>query len=208
MTAPKDPYYAAGREPAFIDVPELPFIAVDGQGGDPNTSPEFQDAVGALYGLAYTIKMSPKKGEEPTGYEPFRVGALEGLWWIGGKEPVDVTSPDAIGSKEDWSWTLLIRMPAFVTSEIVEGFRSRLRQKHPENTRVNDLRFARLTEGYCVQCLHVGPYATEPETMQKMKAFAESHGKKLRGKHHEIYLGDPRRSKPENLKTVLRHPVN
>lgn len=206
MARAKDPSYDASAEPELIIVPELPFIAVDGS-GDPTSSERFQQAVEALYGISYGIKMSPRKRDAPEGYEDFRVGALEGLWWRDGDEPFDVTSPAGVGAKDDWRWTLMLRQPAFVNAAVAECFRERLRAKKPANSTVDDVRFDSFDEGECVQCLHVGPYATEPQTIEKMRRFAEGNGKRLVGKHHEIYLGDPRRSKPENLRTVLRHPV-
>ena len=206
MARLKDPFYDASTEPELITIPELPFIAVDGT-GDPNTSERFQHAVEALYGLSYGIKMSPRKRDAPKGYEAFRVGALEGLWWVEGEEPVDVTGPAGVGFKDDWSWTLMLRQPAFVNATVVDHFRDQLKAKKPDNPAIDDVRFESFAEGECVQCMHVGPYATEPQTIEKMRRFAESYGKRLVGKHHEIYLGDPRRAKPENLRTVLRHPV-
>jgi hypothetical protein len=206
MARAKDPLYEASSEPELITVPELPFIAVDGT-GDPNTSERFEHAVEALYGVSYGIKMSPRKGDAPEGYEDFRVGALEGLWWIEGDEPLDVTSAAGVGSKDDWSWTLMVRQPAFVTAAVVGHFRDQLKARKRDNPVIDDVRFETFAEGECVQCMHIGPYATEPKTVEKMRGFVESIGKRLVGKHHEIYLGDPRRAKPEKLRTVLRHPV-
>ncbi|MGZ4201475.1 MAG: GyrI-like domain-containing protein [Thermoleophilaceae bacterium] len=204
-----DKFYKARTTPELVKIPAIGFIAVDGA-GDPNSSERFQDAVEALYGVAFGIKMSPKKDDAPPGYEPYKVGALEGLWWIRGrKEPIDLASEEAMGkSKDEWSWTLLIPQPDFVKATVVARFRNQLREKKPDNPVVADVRFEKFAEGMCVQCLHVGPYATEPETMAKMKTFAEEQGKRLTGKHHEIYLGDPRRAKPEKLRTILRHPVS
>lgn len=204
---PQDPYWDAGTEPELITVPELPFIAVDGH-GDPETSAGFQHAIEALYGIAYGIKMSPRSGEAPASYEDFRIGPLEGLWWIEGKAGFDLASPGVQRARERWRWTLMIRQPAFVDASVTEAFRERLKAKKPSNPAVADVRFERFAEGECVQCMHIGPYATEAETLAKIERFAATGRKRLVGRHHEIYLGDPRRARPERLRTILRHPVS
>jgi len=204
--AKADPYYSASVEPELIVVPELPFLAVDGT-GDPNTNERFQHAIEALYGVSYGIKMSPRHGDAPAGYEDFHVGALEGLWWTEGDASLALSAPADAAERDRWSWTLMIRQPPFVDAAVAGRFPEQLKARKPGNPAIDELRFALLAEGECVQCLHVGPYATEPETIERMKRFAEQNGKRLVGKHHEIYLGDPRRAKPEKLRTVLRHPL-
>lgn len=184
----------------LVDVPEFQFATIDGQiepGVRPGDSPAFQAAVGALYGMAYTLKFTSKlRQEDPIDYP---VMALEGLWWIEGEE-FDFNRP------EDWFWRLIILQPDHITEDMFERARAQVRAKR-DNPAVERVRLERFREGLCVQALHVGPYATEPETKERMEAFARENGYRMQGLHHEIYLGDPRRAKPEGLKTVLRHQV-
>jgi hypothetical protein len=194
--------YLPKDNPLLIDVPAINFIMVDGC-GDPNNNQEFQEAVELLYGLSYIIKMSKSKGKQPEGYFEYVVPPLEGLWWVdkGGF---------SLEKRENWKWTLLIRQPEFVTQEVFEWAGRELIRKKPKFA-LENARLETFTEGLCVQILHIGPYAAEPETMKKLENFIEKEGLKdrlgLGGKHHEIYLSDPRKSKPESMKTVLRHPV-
>lgn len=188
--------------PQLVDVPEMDFIMVDGR-GDPNDSPLFQEAVEILYGISYTIKMSSKKGMEPEGYFDYVVPPLEGLWWIDGTE-------FSFTDRENWLWTLMIRLPEFVTSDVFAWAKAETKKKKPE-LGVDKARFETFKEGLCVQIMHIGPYSTEPESMAKVKEFLEANGLVETftegGKHHEIYLSDPRKANPEKMKTVLRHPV-
>jgi len=186
----------------LIEVPAMNFIMVDGK-GDPNNNSEFQEAVELLYGLSFTIKMSKMKGSQPDGYFEYVVPPLEGLWWIDEGEFL-------FEDRGNWKWTLMIRQPEFVTAEFFEWACKELKNKKPALP-VERTRFASFYEGLCVQIMHNGPYAKEPETMEKIDGFMKANGLQDRlghgGKHHEIYLSDPRKSKPENMKTVLRHPV-
>lgn len=197
--------YQPKTTPAIVDVPEMLFLAVDGQ-GDPNTAQEYKEAVELLYGLSYAIKMSPKSGQAPAGYFEHIIPPLEGLWWGG---DVDAQSW-VVTNKQGLFWTMLLRQPPFVAETVLAWAKERLAKKKPDL----DLTKARLlsfTEGLCVQMLHVGPYDTEPETVQRMHAFAAEQGYRVdfspERLHHEIYLSDPRKTAPEKLKTVLRHPV-
>lgn len=193
--------YMPKQLPVLIDVPAMSFIMVDGQ-GDPNNNPDFQQAVELLYGLSFTIKMSKMKGRQPDGYFEYVVPPLEGLWWIGSGE-------FSFEQRGNWLWTLMIRQPAFVTADFFEWARVELKKK--KDLPVERARFAAFTEGLCVQIMHVGPYTTEPETMEILDAFVKANALESRvgrgGKHHEIYLSDPRKAKPESMKTVLRCPV-
>ena len=194
--------YMPKDKPELIEVPTMNFFMVDGS-GDPNNSPEFQHATELLYGLSYTIKMSRKKGIEIPGYFDYVVPPIEGLWWI-------EEETFSFEIRDNWKWTLMIRQPDFVNQEIVQWAKKELAKKKPElNT--EKARFEAFEEGLCVQVMHIGPYSTEPETMKKVEAFLSEQGLKDRllsgGKHHEIYLSDPRKCKPESMKTVLRHPV-
>jgi hypothetical protein len=147
--------------------------------------------------------MSKKKGKQPEGFFEYVVPPLEGLWWID-------EGSFSFEKRDNWKWTLMIRQPEFVNGETVQWAVDELARKKPE-LEINKARFEAFEEGLCVQIMHIGPYSTEPETMKKVEAFLLEHGLRDRlasgGKHHEIYLSDPRKSKPESMKTVLRHSV-
>lgn len=193
------------KKPAIVDVPEMVFFAVDGR-GDPNTSPDYQEALELLYGLSFTVKMSKMSGEEPEGYFAYVVPPLEGLWWTG--EPG--FNGQTVGNKENFQWTSLIRQPEFVTEEVFAWASQALAKKKPE-LNVSKARYLRWKEGLCAHILHVGPYDAEPATIDKLDAFTEEQGYTVdfsgERRHHEIYLSDPRRTAPEKLRTVIRHPV-
>lgn len=196
--------YLPPNKPVLIDVPEMTFLMVDGS-GDPNGNPEFQDAVGALYSMAYTIKMLPKKGIVPHGYYDYSIAPLEGLWWISGNTAFNFEK------RNNWLWTVMIRQPEFVTPELVSSLLPEVTKKKP-NPALEKLRFEAFAEGLCVQMMHQGPYATEPETVKSMEKYMQAKNLQCRfangGKHHEIYLSDKNKSKPESKNTVLRHPVS
>jgi hypothetical protein len=174
----------------------MKFLMVDGR-GDPNNSPLFQEAVEALYGVAYTVKFALKK--EGIGPE-YTVPPLEGLWWMEGQTNFDLED------KANWCWTLIIMQPEHVKSAHVRVAVEELRaKKNPPG--LDRLTFEVYDEGKAVQILHVGPYSDERTTIEKLHAFAQEQGYRLHKKHHEIYLSDPRRTKPERLRTVLRQPV-
>lgn len=193
-------YAPSSREVQIVDVPAFNFIVIDGAiepGEQPDTSAAFRDAMQALYGMAYTLKfMSKQDDENPVDYV---VMALEGLWWAEDGE-------FDFRRKDDWCWTLMIMQPDHITPEMYREALQELRQRRDDPV-LSRMRFESFHEGLSMQIMHVGPYAEEPRTVSKMKSFAEENGYRLRGKHHEIYLGDPRRAKPENLRTILRHPV-
>ncbi|HHT72220.1 MAG TPA: transcriptional regulator [Firmicutes bacterium] len=197
--------YQPKTDPVIIDVPEMLFIAVDGV-GDPNTSPEYEKAVQVLYGLSYTIKMSHKSGDAPQGYFDYVVPPLEGLWWGGSIDLETMTITD----KSTFSWTMLIRQPEFVTDEVFAWAQEALAKKKRELD-PSTARLWRYREGLCVQVLHIGPYDTEPESIRKMNEFIAKEGFRAdmspARRHHEIYLSDPRKTAPEKLKTVVRHPI-
>lgn len=197
--------YQPKTDPVIIDVPEMLFIAVDGV-GDPNTSPEYEKAVQVLYGLSYTIKMSHKSGDAPQGYFDYVVPPLEGLWWGGSIDLETMTITD----KSTFSWTMLIRQPEFVTDEVFAWAQEALAKKKRELD-PSAARLWRYREGLCVQVLHIGPYDTEPESIRKMNEFIAKEGFRVdmspARRHHEIYLSDPRKTAPEKLKTVVRHPI-
>jgi hypothetical protein len=192
----KQLYTASAKAAAMVDVPEMSWLMVDGK-GDPNTAAMFQEAVQALYGVAYTLKFMLKKAKPARDYG---VMPLEWLWWM---DDMRVFSAE---KKDQWKWTLLIMQPDFITKQLFEQARKELAAKK-DLPILSKLRFERWREGLAAQILHVGPYAEEGPTVQKLHQFAKEQGYQLHGKHHEVYLGDPRRSAPEKLKTILRQPV-
>ena len=193
------------KAPAIVQVPEMVFFAVDGQ-GDPNTSPSYAEAMEILYGLSFTVKMSKMGGEEPEGYFEYVVPPLEGLWWtedpaFDGRAPAD---------KNQFFWTSMIRQPDFVTEDVFLWARDALAKKKPDLD-LSKARFWRWEEGLCAHLLHIGPYDAEPASIDRLEAFVREQGYEQDfsdvRRHHEIYLGDPRRTAPEKLRTVIRHPV-
>ncbi|MHC4741019.1 MAG: GyrI-like domain-containing protein [Planctomycetota bacterium] len=169
-------------------------ISIDGR-GEPGGD-EFTDKIGALYGAAYTIKMTRKF----SGQQDYVVCKLEALWSF--EEGQDFESIP----REDWQWKMMIRTPDIVKPEELEKAASVLIEKGKSQS-VREVKLEDISEGQCVQMLHVGPYDKEGETVEIMKTFAEEEGLEFQGRHHEIYLSDPRRVPPERLKTILRHPV-
>ena len=191
-------YKASVREAVLVEVPALDYLMIDGR-GDPDTAPEFHQAIEALYGLSYTLKFGLKK----TGGLDWHVMGLEGLWWSKGDDPGEAFRK---GDKARWLWTLMIAQPDFVTRAFVEEAREELLARRPTPA-AKHVRLARLEEGPSAQILHVGPYAEEQSTIELMHAFIREKGYEFAGKHHEIYMNDPRRTKPDRLKTILRQPV-
>ncbi len=191
----KELYKPSAKKPSIADVPEMNFLMVDGK-GDPNTAQEYVDAMGALYPVAYTLKFKLKK-EKILDYT---VMPLEGLWWIEGEGTFYESN------KGDWSWTSMIMKPSVVTPEDVAEAIEEVREKRNPPA-LSKLRFEAYHEGLSVQIMHIGPWAEEAPTIERMHKFAEEQGYSLRGKHHEIYLSDPRRTAPDKLKTVVRQPI-
>lgn len=200
----KDLYQPASK-PSLIDVPEMLFIAVDGA-GDPNTCAAYKEAMELLYGLSFTIKMSKMNGTQPEGYFEYVVPPLEGLW---SAEDVAFDGLN-VTDKSKFVWTSMIRQPEFVTEAVFAAAQTALQKKKPQIA-VNKARLVKITEGLCVQIMHKGSYDSEPDSILKMKRFAEENGYTedfSDGRlHHEIYLSDPRKCAPERLRTVIRHPV-
>jgi hypothetical protein len=186
--------YAASRKPALLNIKKATYLGVSGQ-GEPGGA-AFIDRIGALYGAAFTIKMTRKFG----GQQDYTVCKLEGQWWADGVDNF------ARLPKDQWRWKLLIRTPDFVTgSELDKAVAMLL--KRGKTPSVREVKLESLVEGRCVQMLHVGPYEREHEMIALMKAHAEKDGLQFHGRHHEIYLSDPRRVPAERLRTILRHPV-
>lgn len=183
------------KAPTLVEVPPLNFLMIDGQ-GDPNTSEAYRDAVQALYSVAYTLKFSLQK----RGVARYSVMALEGLWWADDMD--DFLRAD----KGAWRWTMMIMQPDVVTPEHVREAIEEAGRKKPLPA-LDRLRFERFDEGLSAQVMHIGPYATEGPTIQRLHAFIREQGYANRDKHHEIYLSDPNRTAPERMKTVIRQPV-
>jgi hypothetical protein len=183
-------FFRAARTPELVDLPEAGFLVVSGEGSP--ESQAFQDAIGALYSVAYTLKMTGKSDGND-----FKVPTFEGVWWI--------FSDGAELPRERWRWQLLMMVPDFVSEGSVEAAKEELKARKKELKA--PLRFDRIRQGLCVQMLHVGPYEAEAGSIEMMTVFINELGLKQRGPLHEVYLGDPRRSKPEALKTLLRQPV-
>lgn len=192
--------YQPGAAPSLVEVPPIPYLMVDGHGAP--DGPAYQQAIELLYSVSMTIKMSKMNGTQPAGYFEYVVPPLEGLWDCGPQG----FDPD----RDSWKWTSMIRQPAFVTEEVVRQAIETVRKKHPDY-QTERIRFGVYEEGLCVQAMHVGPYTTEQETIDKIAAFVRENALEdacgTARRHHEIYLSDPRRTAPERLKTVLRHPV-
>ena len=193
----KDLFSARLGKIEVIEVPALNYIKIDGK-GDPNESESFQQSTEALYSLSYTLRSMLKKGPEALEYS---VLPLEGLWWAGDGNRF---SPE---DKDAWQWTLMIMQPDLVTTDMVEEARSQVAKKKKDLTTVPDVRFELFEEGTAAQTMHAGSYDDEASTISSMNRFIALNGFHPNGKHHEIYLNDPRRSAPEKLRTILRQPV-
>ena len=201
----KEFYQPSAKKAVLIDVPRFQFAMIDGaieKGSEPGKSPAFQEATQALYGIAYTLKFMLKKRK--VNAVDYPVMALEGLWWVtDGKFDITV--------KDNWHYTLMILLPEIITKDIFAEGLEQVRKKKGDSPYLSKLRLDYFTEGLCAQMMHIGPYATEPATIETMRAFITEQGYRDRvgptGKHHEIYLGDPRKADPSKLKTVLRHPI-
>ena len=198
-------YAPSAKKVEIVQVPSLQLAMMDGaieKGFEPGNSPSFQEATQALYGISYTLKFMLKKRK--TKAIDYPVMALEGLWWV--KDGVfDITV------KDNWFYKLMILQPEVITKELFEEGLEQVRKKRGDSAALSKLRLTNFKEGLCVQTMHIGPYATEPATVERMRAFAQENGYRdlvgSGGKHHEIYLGDPRKADPAKLKTVLRHPI-
>ncbi len=193
-------YLPSAKEVTLVEVPAFRFVMVDGRiepDETPDTSEAFHQAMQALYGLAYTLKFTSKL--RPENRIDYTVMALEGLWWT-------ESGRFDFQRDEPWLWTMMIMQPDHIDRGMYEAALAQVREKQ-ENPALDQVRFDSFEEGLAIQIMHIGPYADEPRSLAKMAAFAGEMGYTYRGKHHEIYIGDPRRAKPENLRTVLRQPV-
>ena len=196
-------FYMPKGEPGIIKVPPMNYLAVRGQ-GDPNLEDgEYKKAIGLLYGIAFTIKMSKKNDHMIEGFFDYVVPPLEGFWWQEGVTGVDYAH------KDTFKWISVIRLPDFVTKADFDWAIGEATKK--KKTDFSKVEFFTYDEGLCVQCMHIGPYDDEPATVDMMHEFMEKEGYVLditdERMHHEIYLSDARKVQPEKLKTVIRHPI-
>ena len=192
-------YAPSAKAVGEVDVPPMNYLMIDGK-GNPNTSKQYEQAVQALYNLAYAIRAICKDAGNI-----FTVMPLEGLWSF-----EHIETPDAFTvrdeDKDKFIWTMMILQPDFVTSEIVEQARDIVQSKKDVPERLNNIRFEAYHEGEAVQIMHIGSYSEEGPTVERLHRHIETQGWALSGKHHEIYLSDPRKVAPEKLKTVIRQP--
>jgi len=193
----KELYFPPTSKVVEVAVPKLKFLTIEGQ-GDPNVNKEFQNAVEALYNLSFTLKFSLKKNDPSNDY---KVGPLEGLWW--NCEDGSLVQ----GKKEDWRWKAMILQPLFIDDEAVEKARRSAMSKK-ENPSLVKIILEDFEEGRSAQITHVGPWSAETENINEVKAYIKNKGGDPRGKHHEIYMSDPRRVQTERLKTVIRQPFS
>lgn len=196
-------FYQPASKPEIVTVPAFNFIAVRGKGNPNDPEGEYSKALNLLYGLAYTIKMSKKGSRQIKGYFEYVVPPLEGFWWQDGIEGADYSR------KDSFNWISVIRLPDFVTKEDFDWAVEEATCK--KKVDFSKVEFMTMEEGLCVQCMHIGPYDTEPVTVEMMHAFVKEQGYDLdfsAGRlHHEIYLSDPRKVDPDKNRTVIRHPV-
>ncbi len=196
-------FYLPKNRPEIIEIPAMNFIAVRGKGNPNDEGGEYKAAIGLLYGIAFTVKMSKKGSRQIEGYFDYVVPPLEGFWWQQGIKGVDY------GREEDFCWLSVIRMPDFVTKEdFAWAIEEASRKKQQDFSKVE---FLTIKEGLCVQCMHIGAFDDEPATVAVMDRYVQENGYEndfsADRLHHEIYLSDARRVAPEKWRTVIRHPV-
>jgi hypothetical protein len=187
--------YQPPVDPVVVDVPEMAFLMIDGV-GDPATAKAYEEAVQAVYTLAYGVKFAVRRS---TGVD-YKVAPLEGLWWWEGGDDF------ARAARSDWSWTMMIRQPSEISPELLADVIAAGVRKKP-GVPLDRVRCETFAEGLCAQVMHRGPYADEHPTIIRLHAFIGEQGGEPHGKHHEIYLSDPSRTAPERMRTVLRQPM-
>ena len=196
-------FYMPKQTPSIVEVPKMNYIAVRGK-GDPNQEEgEYKESIGLLYAIAFTIKMSYKGSHAIDGYFQYVVPPLEGFWWLEGTTSIDYSH------KEKFNFISVIRLPDFVSEEDFRWAVDEATEKKQKD--FSKVEFFAYEEGLCVQCMHMGPYDDEPKTIESMDSYAAEQGYGIdisaERFHHEIYLSDPRKCKPDRLKTVIRHPI-
>lgn len=205
--------YLPSTEPAVIEIPPMSYIMIAGAGDPNDETGEYAAALQALYALTFTIKMSKMSNTQPEGYFEYKVPPLEALWWNEGPAFDGISVKD----KSAFLWVSMIRQPDFVTPAVFAWACEEVARKKP-GVDISRARFETYEEGMCVQIMHKGPYDNEPATIEKLESFVGKNGYEndfsstieaypLGRRHHEVYLGDPRRTKPDNLRTVIRHPI-
>lgn len=203
-------FYMPKNKPSIVTVPKMNYIAVRGSGNPNDEDGEYKQAIGLLYGIAFTIKMSKKGDHRIEGYFDYVVPPLEGFWWQENvSKSEDGNAVIDYFRKEDFQWISLIRLPDFVTEEDFEWAVKEAAVKKKQD--FSKVEFLAYDEGLCVQCMHIGSYDDEPATVEAMHQYMSEQGYVLditdRRYHHEIYLSDARKVAPEKLKTVIRHPI-
>lgn len=189
--------YQPSADPGLVRVPPFTFVMADGI-GDPATSPDYQAAIAAVYAVSYPVVITLKRA----GRAELRVRPLEGLWWADDPGAFNPAGQD----RASWRWTVMIRQPDDVPAEVHDAAFAKMAAKAGPEMAAR-VRVERFDEGLCAQLMHCGPYAVEGPSIVRLHGFAAARGLRLRGRHHEIYLSDPRRSAPEKMRTVLRQPV-
>ncbi len=197
-------FYRPKTSPKIIKIPNMNYIAVRGKGNPNEENSQYKASIGLLYAIAFTIKMSNKEAHQIKGYFEYVVPPLEGLWWQeGNRKAIDYNK------KDKFNFISMIRLPDFVTKEDFNWAIEKATNKKKQD--FSKVEFLSYEEGVCVQCMHIGSYDKEPETINLMHEYSKQNGYELdittTRFHHEIYLSDPRKCKIENLKTVLRHPI-
>ena len=196
-------FYMPKDKPAIVTIPKMNYIAVRGHGNPNDENGEYKVAIGLLYAIAFTVKMSKKGNHQIDGYFDYVVPPLEGFWWMEGVDGIDYAH------KEEFNWISVIRLPDFVTKDdFLWAVSEATKKKKLDFSKVE---YLTIDEGLCVQCMHIGSYDDEPATVEKMHRFVENQGYELdisdKRLHHEIYLSDARKVASEKLKTVIRHPI-
>ena len=192
----KELYSSSINKVNFLKIPPLKYLMIDGE-GNPNTSQEYKDSLQALYSLAYALKFAIKKGRLPID---FKVMPLEGLWWVEDMNLFDVNN------KDDWKWTMMILQPDFIKDDLFSEIQEHVIRKKGL-VHAKKIKLEQYLEGDCAQILHRGPYSAEGENIEKLHTTILDHGFRRKGKHHEIYLNTPLKTAPENLKTIIRQPI-
>lgn len=196
-------FYMPKKKPGIVEIPKMNYIAVRGKGNPNDENGEYKSSIGLLYAIAFTIKMSYKGTHKIDGYFEYVVPPLEGFWWQENTEGIDYNR------KDDMNFISVIRLPDFVTEDDFKWAVDEATEKKKQD--FSKVEFLIYDEGICVQCMHIGSYDNEPETVELMHRYMEENGYELditgSRLHHEIYLSDPRRCDESKLKTVIRHPI-
>lgn len=196
-------FYMPKKKPGIVEIPKMNYVAVRGKGNPNDENGEYKSSIGLLYAIAFTIKMSYKGTHKIDGYFEYVVPPLEGFWWQENTEGIDYNR------KDDMNFISVIRLPDFVTEDDFKWAVDEATEKKKQDFSM--VEFLTYNEGICVQCMHIGSYDNEPETVELMHKYMEENGYKLditdSRLHHEIYLSDPRRCDESKLKTVIRHPI-